>query len=104
MGKARNWTAEEYDYLKENWGKYTIPQLAKKLNRSEEAVRIKVVRKSLGRAVDNANCLTARQTSDLMGVDVHTVTDYWIAKCGLKSTLKAPYGDRKQHFIDFDKL
>ncbi|NLZ46488.1 MAG: hypothetical protein GX896_07335, partial [Clostridiales bacterium] len=44
------------------------------------------------------------QISDLMGVDIKTVTDYWIAKQGLKSKLKAPYGDRKQHFIDFDKL
>ena len=104
MGLARNWTPEEYQYLEENWGKYTIPQLAKKLNRSNQAVRIKIVRRGLGRAVNNANCLNARQTSDLMGVDIHTVTDYWIAKCGLKSKLKAPYGEKNQYFIDFEDL
>lgn len=104
MPRGRSWTKDEIEYLSENWGRFTIPQLAKKLNRSENAVKIKIVRFGLGRAVTNANCLNARQLSDLMGVDVHAVTDYWIPKCGLKAKHKAPHGQRKQWFISMDIL
>lgn len=98
------WTPKEYEYLEENWGRFTIPQLAKKLNRTENAVKIKIFRRGLGRAVENANCLNANQLSDLMKIDSHTVTDYWIPKCGLKAKRKAPHGERKQWFINMESL
>lgn len=104
MPRGKNWTKEEIEYLSENWGRYSVPQLAKKLNRSENAVRIKIVRYGLGHAVTNANCLNAQQLSNLMGIDIHTVTDYWIPRCGLKAQRKAPRGQRKQWFISMGVL
>lgn len=104
MSRGRSWSKDEIEYLSENWGRFTIPQLAQRMNRSENAVKIKIVRFGLGRAVENANCLNARQLSDLMGVDVHAVTDYWIPKCGLKARQKAPHGQRKQWFIKMDSI
>ena len=37
----RTWTKEEVEYLKEKWGNVSIPILAKKLNRSVNAVKLK---------------------------------------------------------------
>lgn len=104
MPRGKNWTKDEIEYLSGNWGRYSIPQLSKKLNRSENAVKIKIFRYSLGQAVTNANCLNAHQLSNLMGVDIHTVTNYWIPKCGLKAKHKAPRGQRKQWFISMGVL
>lgn len=41
MGLAKNWTKEEVDYLQEYWGVKSIKSIAKKLNRSVNAVKIK---------------------------------------------------------------
>ncbi|MDR1408870.1 MAG: sigma-70 region 4 domain-containing protein [Oscillospiraceae bacterium] len=104
MPRGRTWTNDELEYLREKWGKFNIPQLAARLGRFENAIRIKIVRLGLGKGADNYNCLTARKTSELLGVDIHTVTDFWIAKKGLKAKRRAPHGTRKQWWIDFDAL
>jgi len=46
MGNA--WTATDYETLKDMWGDFSIPTIAKKLNRSTNAVKIKVARIGLG--------------------------------------------------------
>jgi len=104
MPNGRVWTPEEIEFLDEHWGKLNIPQLAQRLNRSENAVKIKTVRYGLGKAVDRDNSLTARQVSYLMGVDIHAVTDRWVGKLGLKARKRAPHGQRKQTWIRMDDL
>lgn len=104
MPQCRRWNDNEYEYIERRWGKENIPQIAKALNRSENAVKLKIVRQGLGRAVTNAECLNARQASDLLGIDIHTVTDYWTKKCGLKYTKIAPHGTRLQMFIKVTDL
>lgn len=47
MGLARNWTAEEDEYLQENWGNISVPTLCEKLNRSKNAIVIRVHRLGL---------------------------------------------------------
>lgn len=55
MGKARNWSKEELDTLQEEWGRYSITTQAKRLNRSVNAVLIKVQRLGLGRIAVNSD-------------------------------------------------
>ena len=82
--------------MREMWGSKTIPQIAKKLGRSETAINIKAKRLGLGTFKDSSEYLPALQISKLLGVDIHAITDYWIPKCGLKFKRISPRG--KQYF------
>ena len=44
MGAGKNWTREELDYIREVWGEKTVPEIAAKLGRSINAVKVKTVR------------------------------------------------------------
>ncbi len=61
MGKARNWTAEETERLCEEWGRYSVPTQAKRLNRSVNAILIKVQRLGLGRIAVNSDKISLCQ-------------------------------------------
>lgn len=53
MGRNRAWTPEEIEILRESWGNTSIPGIAKRLNRTEDAIKVKVVRLKLGKFLDN---------------------------------------------------
>ena len=42
--RGKDWSKEELDYIREVWGQKTIPEIAKKLGRSINAVKIKTTR------------------------------------------------------------
>lgn len=88
MGQNRNWTREELDYIREVWGEKTVPEIAAKLGRSINAVKIKTVRLGYTGQKWCGEMMSACKVSELLGVDVHTVTDYWIPKCNLKAKAK----------------
>jgi predicted transcriptional regulator len=85
MGSGRNWTKAEINYLQDKWGVISVKSIAKNLNRTETAIMLKAKRIGLGGAYNTGNYLNAYEVSLIMGVDRHCVTDYWIAKCGLKA-------------------
>ena len=101
--RGPDWTAEEVELMEELWGTYTIPQIAKRLDRSPNAVKVKSTRLGLGRYVNSSQYVTANQVAVLMKVDIHTVTDVWIP-AGLRFTWKAPLGRRKFRHIQMDHL
>lgn len=101
---GRIWTASEKDYLTENWGYKTAPQIARVLNRSCNGVIIKAKHLKLGASTSAGDMLTARKVSELLGVDVHTVTDRWVKKYGLRAVKKAMLGTRKMCMINFTDL
>lgn len=101
---SRHWTAKEYGLLEELWGTKTMPQIAKILGRSTNAIKIKIVRRGLGAFKHRGEYMTARNVSELLGVDIHTVTDYWIAKCGLKAKKLASHGQKRFTYIAYDDL
>ncbi len=86
--RKREWSDEELSYLHEVWGEKTIPEIAKKLGRSVNAVKIKAMRTHHRSQVRSGEMMSARKVSELLGVDIHTVTDYWLLKCGLKAKKK----------------
>lgn len=88
LGRQRkNWTQEEESYLMDNWGTMTIKNLARSLCRTEDAIIVRAKRLKLGSPY--MEYLNANQASQILGVDSHTVTDYWIQKCGLKAKRQA---------------
>lgn len=82
---GRPWTEKEINYLENNWGKLPADKIAKKLDRSKEAVILKVKRLKIPQASINANCLCVKQISQLLGVHRRTIINSWIYKYGLKS-------------------
>jgi len=94
--RKSDWSPDDIDAMREMWGSKTIPQIAKKLGRSETAINIKAKRLGLGTFKDSSEYLPALQISKLLGVDIHAITDYWIPKCGLKFKRISPRG--KQYF------
>ncbi|HEX3038177.1 MAG TPA: hypothetical protein VHO94_04190 [Oscillospiraceae bacterium] len=67
MGAKPNWKPEEYDYLMDNWGKRSLGCIAEHLNRSENSVKIKVVRLGLGAFLDAGDYITFNQLSIALG-------------------------------------
>lgn len=102
MGPRSHWTNEEIAYLEENWGKYRVAVIANKLNRTVKAVILKAKRLSLGPSKYHQGELTASQLAQALGVDIHTITDYWIPKCGLKAKRKITRSKQRFCLIDIN--
>ena len=83
------WTDKELEYLEDKWGITSVKTICKNLGRTEVAVIVKAKRLGLGSPYRSGEYITANQIAKMLKVDVHTVTDYWIAKCGLKGNKRA---------------
>lgn len=82
MGK-RTWTDKQIERLCNLWGTRDYKSISRMLGHTETAVRLKAKRLGLGAVRNASDYICAREISRIMGVDVHTVTDYWIKKLGL---------------------
>lgn len=60
-GTKRHWTAEEESLLAEGWGVCGVPALAKKLNRSQQAIKIRASRLHLGPLLMGGDYVTLNQ-------------------------------------------
>lgn len=63
----RKWTKQEETYLVENWGTISVKTIAKKLERSENAVVVKKCRLGLGAFLDNGCYVTWNQLLKAIG-------------------------------------
>jgi len=95
---GKKWSDEEIEKLKCLWGNYTIRDISVKMGRSVNSVCIKSKRLKLNGQFYRGDIMNSRQISRLMGVDSHTVTDYWIAKCGLPANKKRTRDDNSKIF------
>ena len=102
--RGKNWTKEEIQYLKENWGYTTILAMSKQLNRTRVALIVKSKRVGLKSCYKSGNYLTANGIAKLLKVDIHTVTDYWIKKCDLKCTKKVMKLKKKMCLVEYEDL
>lgn len=99
----RRWDEVEVCYLKKNWGYKTIKFIAEKLKRTEMAVIIKANRLKLGSYYTAGESLNANQVAELLKVDIHAITDYWVPRYGLKCK-KVTIRKRQSWSIKFDDL
>lgn len=117
----RTWTKEEVEYLKEKWGNVSIPILAKKLNRSVNAVKLKAGRLNLGPMLENGAYVTLNQLAIALtgGIFSSYCKKSWIENRGMpvhskkviKNTFKIVYLDefwkwaeKNRSFLDFSKM
>lgn len=68
MGQKPNWTKEEKDYLEDAWGRVSISGIAKKLNRSVEAVKLKAQKSGLSRHLHADDKPTLEQVWEALGI------------------------------------
>ena len=121
LGKYK-WTPEQEAYLSENWGKYSIPTLAKNLNRTENAIVIRASRLKLGSALMGGDYVTLNQL--IIAVRGHNggggyIVESWVKKRGLpvhtkrvkKNSFRVVYLDefwewakQNRSFLDFSKF
>ena len=69
MRQGKKWTKAEDEYLKENWGTFSVKTLAKNLERSENAVLIRKTRLGLGAFLDSGEYITFNQLKLALGID-----------------------------------
>lgn len=94
---GRAWSQEELIRLEELTETYPLATVARKLNRSENAVFLKRQRTGIGGFMANTDMLTRNTLSRILGVENRTL-QYWERK-GLKSVRKKPYVMYRQQDI-----
>ena len=67
MGQARNWKPEEEAYLQDNWGTISVNAICKKLNRSHNAIMVRVNRLGLPPYFDSGEYITMHQLVAALG-------------------------------------
>lgn len=121
MGKSKNWTDEEKDFLRENWGYHSVGYIAKKLGRSENAILIKVQRFHLGAFLEAGEYISLNQLSVIFcgkGKGDYTVRTVWVReglpihykqvnKCRF-AMVKMPefwkWAEHHREIVDFSRL
>lgn len=121
MGLGKNWSKAEEEYLAEKWGQLSIPTIAKNLNRSVNAVKVRVARIGLGPALMAGDYITLNQLLVTMGniggngyklkswvenrgLPVHTKR---VEKCSFRVVYLEEFwewAEKHRSFIDFSKL
>lgn len=121
MGLGKNWSKSEEEYLSEKWGQLSIPTIAKNLNRSVNAVKIRVARLGLGPSLMAGDYITLNQLLVAMGNTGGNgyKLKSWVENRGLpvhtkrvdRRSFRVVYMDefwewaeKHRSFIDFSKL
>lgn len=73
---TRFWTDEDIAYLENNFGKYPLEKLSKKLNRTEAAIKEKCAKLGITSALNNTGLLTANEIANALGIDRITVCNF----------------------------
>jgi hypothetical protein len=89
MGQGKNWTEQDSDYLKDNWGSKSIDAICKALKRNKNAVMIKVCRLGLGPFLESGEYVTFNQLLIALGVASYSYKPTsWIKNKGFPVKMK----------------
>lgn len=69
----RPWTPDEDAYLSSQIGRLTLAQIGEAIGRSENAVKVRQVRKQLPSASKRPGRYTGHQAGHILGLDIHAV-------------------------------
>lgn len=100
----RFWTKEEETLLSDLWGTESFEIIAKKLNRTVSSIKNKAFLLGLGSAVENNyNGLTIKDISDLLGININTVSVGWIG-LGLKYKVQKISKSKSYRYVEIKDL
>ncbi|MBG9644301.1 hypothetical protein P4K49_16280 [Bacillus cereus] len=77
VGKVILWTKEEIAYLEDSWGTYSIKSIAKKLDRTVNAIKLKANRIGLSDPRLHFNGLTVLQLADVLQINYKTIESWY---------------------------
>ena len=100
MITRKKWTKEQEEFLAEKWGKYSLPDLAKRLKRTPNAVELKARKLRLECTKLSQGLLTAQDLADAVKVCPHTVIEWWIRRYGLPAKKRVTRRSRQFWQID----
>lgn len=107
-GEYREWTQEEEYFLEDYWGSKSVEYLSEKLDRSENAIKLKAHKMGLGNQLEaSGNWLSVPTVAKILGTSKSGVY-YWV-KNGIIKSRKLKVGDsfryqiRYSYLIDFLK-
>jgi len=115
------WTQEEYDYLMDSWGKSSLGCISKHLNRSDNAIKIKVFKLGLGAFLDAGEYISFNELIQALGREKSStyMATSWIksrnfpvkykrvGKCHFKVVYLSDFwkwAEQNRSFIDFSKF
>jgi hypothetical protein len=102
--KAENagkiWPKEDDYFLEENFGKISLPRMAKRFKRTTNAVRQRAIDLGLRASTTAQGYITARILAEAVGVDNTIVTKLWIKKHKLKAQKVVTFCTREVWQID----
>lgn len=97
-------TKEEETLLSDLWGTESFETIAKKLNRTVSSIKNKAFLLGLGSAVENNyNGLTIKDISDLLGININTVSVGWIG-LGLKYKVQKISKSKSYRYVEIKDL
>lgn len=69
----RSWTKAEMRFLRENYYRMTLTEIAAHLGRTEVACKIKIIRKRIPRPSKRPGWLTGNKVAHALGSDIHAI-------------------------------
>lgn len=102
---SRKWEEWEIQYLKDKWGEISIARIAKKLDRSINAVKIKAIRENLTNALGYIDGITLNQLAKIFGVSYGwMVKEIWINKLHIPYKTKVVAQTKAYRYIGIDEF
>lgn len=116
---SKTWTKKEITYLEESWGKYSIKAIAKSLDRTVNAVKLKAQRLGLSDARFHFDGITINQLAEAINVS-YSILKNWIKLYGFPAKKKLfaeesrvlivryddfwKWAEQNKHMIDFSRI
>ncbi|WP_342435943.1 hypothetical protein NSS79_20690 [Paenibacillus sp. FSL L8-0436] len=88
MGRAKNWTQEELEYLQDRWGTSSLKSISLRLGRSIEAIKLKAGRMGLKDSRMSFDGITVNQLSLALDKSYNQIVRYWIPQYGFPARRK----------------
>lgn len=101
MGRNRHWTEEELEYLQDRWGTVSIKGIAKAIDRSVNAVKLKAQRLGLGDPKMHYDGITISQLSKALNVSYSTIKN-WIKNHDFPAKEKLFAVEEKVSVVTYD--
>ena len=95
---SKKWNEESKNFINDVWGDMTIDTIARRTNRSKQAVIAFAQKNKLGGFLYTGNYLTTVETAEIIGVDYTTIIS-WIKKGILKAQFRK-INKKKIYLID----
>ena len=100
MGKGLKWSTEELEYLEDSWGSVNLISIAKKLNRSVAAVKLKAQRIGLGDPIKHYNGISISELSKVINIH-YAILKNWESKYNFPVKYKKFTQEKKVRVIKY---